>query len=76
MLWEKVPLTSGRDRGGRNAISIEGGCGRADANGDNFDMVTISFVSLFGDVCERALSERCVNLTYYVYLILVMTVVF
>ena len=28
---------------------LEGGCGRADGDGDNFDMVAIS-VSLFGDV--------------------------
>ena len=43
---------------GETCFLLEGGCRRADTDGDNFDMVTIS-VSLFGDVWEQALSKRC-----------------
>ncbi len=60
---------------GETCFLLEGGCGRADANGDNFDMVAIS-VSLFGDVWERALSERCEHDILPMYLFLVMRVVF
>ena len=50
MLWEIVPPTKGRFAVGETCFLLEGGCGRADANGDNFDILAISFVSLFGDV--------------------------
>ena len=69
MLWEIVPPTKGRFAVGETCFLLEGATGKQMANGDDFDMVTISFVSLFSDVCEQVLSQRCVSVTYYVLLI-------
>ena len=43
--------------GGRICFLFEGAVGVQTTNGDNLDMVAISFVSLF-DVCKGARSER------------------
>ena len=66
MLWEIVPPTKGRFAVGETCFLLEGGCGRADTDGDNFNMIAIS-VSLFGDVCKRALSERCERDILYIF---------
>jgi len=60
LLWEIVPLTSGRVHGGRNVFSFEGAVGEQMADGDDLDMVAISCnlrCFLFGDVFEQAQSE-------------------
>jgi hypothetical protein len=66
MLREIVPQTKERFAVGETCFLLEGAAGEQTADGDDVDMVMISFVSLFGNVCERALSERCVSVTYYV----------